>query len=53
MTLDWWSFEESVAGFFLHCIAIVGLYISATYYATKLMPRGARGTSGRAIAESQ
>ena len=35
MTLDWWNFEESVVGFFIHCIAIVGLYISLTYYAMK------------------
>ena len=28
MTLDWWNFEEAVAGFFVHCIAIAGLYIS-------------------------
>jgi hypothetical protein len=31
-TLDWWNFEESVAGFFIHCIAIAGLYIALTYY---------------------
>lgn len=35
MTLDWWNFEESVAGFFIHCIAIAGLYICLTYYAMK------------------
>ena len=32
VTLYWWNFEESVAGFFVHCIAIAGLYISLTYY---------------------
>jgi len=32
MTLDWWNFEESVAGFFVHCIAIAGLYIVLTHY---------------------
>jgi hypothetical protein len=32
MTLDWWNFEEAAAGFFLHCLAIVGLWISATHY---------------------
>ena len=37
MTLDWWNFEESVAGFFVHCIAVSGLCISVTYYATKLL----------------
>lgn len=35
VTLDWWNFEESVAGFFIHCIAIAGLYIGLTYYAMK------------------
>lgn len=35
VTLDWWNFEESVAGFFIHCIAIAGLYIFLTYYAMK------------------
>jgi hypothetical protein len=35
MTLDWWNFEESVAGFFIHCVAIAGLYIFLTYYMTK------------------
>jgi hypothetical protein len=37
VTLDWWNFDESVVGFFIHCIAIAGLYISTTYYATKLL----------------
>jgi hypothetical protein len=32
-TLDWWSFEDAVVGFFVHCLAIVGLYIAVTYYA--------------------
>lgn len=35
VTLDWWNFDESVVGFFLHCIAVAGLYIFLTYYATK------------------
>lgn len=34
-TLDWWSFEESVAGFFVHCVAVAGLYVFLTYYAVK------------------
>ncbi len=37
MSLDWWNFEESVVGFFLHCLAIVGLYATLTYYAMKLV----------------
>jgi hypothetical protein len=32
VTLDWWNFEESVAGFFIHCLAIAGLYMFLTYY---------------------
>lgn len=35
MTLDWWNFEESVLGFFIHCITIGGLYMFLTYYAVK------------------
>lgn len=35
MTLDWWNFEESVAGFFIHCIALAGLYVCLTYFAMK------------------
>jgi Na+/proline symporter len=34
-TLDWWNFEEAVLGFFIHCIAITGLYITLTYYGMK------------------
>lgn len=32
MSLEWWDFEASTAGFFLHWIAIVGLYIFLTHY---------------------
>lgn len=31
-TLDWWNFEEAVAGFFIHCAAVAGLVIVVTYY---------------------
>lgn len=37
MSLDWWNFEESVAGFFIHVGAIAGLIMSGTYYAMKLI----------------
>lgn len=37
MSLDWWSFEESVMPFFLHLMAISGLYIFITYYLIKLL----------------
>jgi hypothetical protein len=39
VTLDWWNFEESTAGFFVHCIAIAGLYIFLTYYTLKWIQR--------------
>ncbi|SDH14959.1 protein of unknown function [Bosea robiniae] len=32
MTLDWWNFEEAVAGFFIHCAAVAGLVMVITYY---------------------
>ncbi|WP_200845094.1 DUF4405 domain-containing protein [Roseomonas sp. 18066] len=32
VSLDWWNFEDSVAGFFLHCLAIAGLCIALTHY---------------------
>ncbi|MGH6862303.1 MAG: DUF4405 domain-containing protein [Phyllobacterium sp.] len=42
MTLDWWNFEESVAGFFIHCSAIAGLYIFLTYPIGKWIQGGNR-----------
>lgn len=36
MTLDWWDFEASALGFFVHCIAVSGLIISVTYYGARL-----------------
>lgn len=47
MTLDWWNFKASVAGFFGHCLAIVGLGIFVTYYTMQWvsrLPRYARKT---------
>lgn len=41
MTLDWWNFEESVIGFFVHCMAVMGLYIALTHYGLQLV-RGIR-----------
>jgi hypothetical protein len=53
MTLDWWNFEESVAGFFIHCLAIAGLYMCLTYYAMKwLQARKRRPRSAAAVAEN-
>lgn len=31
-SLDWWNFEESVPGFFGHCLAVAGLCMAVTYY---------------------
>ena len=45
VTLDWWNFEESVLGFFVHCIAIAGLYMSVTYYAVKWLQHRRKVTS--------
>lgn len=42
MTLDWWNFEESVAGFFIHCVAIAGLYLFLSYYAMKWLQKSKR-----------
>lgn len=39
MSLDWWDFGASVAGFFGHCLALAGLCISATYYAMRCVHR--------------
>ena len=53
VSLDWWNFEESVAGFFAHCIAIAGLYITLTYYTMKWLQKRKRPTaSPSAIAEN-
>ena len=32
VSLDWWHFEEAVVGFFVHCVAILGLCITLTHY---------------------
>jgi hypothetical protein len=50
MTLDWWNFEESVAGFFVHCAAIAGLVVVVTYYGLKLVQRAQPATSRTASA---
>lgn len=40
MTLDWWNFEEAVAGFFVHCAAVAGLVMVITYHGLKLIRSG-------------
>lgn len=39
-SLDWWNFEEGVAGFFIRCIAIAGLFIALTYYVMSALQTG-------------
>lgn len=46
VSLDWWNFEESAAAFFVHCVAIAGLYIALTHYGMK----GLRSIARRATA---
>lgn len=45
MSLDWWDFGTSVAGFFWHCLAFAGLCISITYYAMRYLYRGLRSAA--------
>lgn len=50
-TPDWWDFEAAAAGFFRHCVAIVGLYAALTHYAVRWIQRRKRGSaSGTAVA---
>lgn len=42
MSLDWWNFEESVAGFFGHCVAIAGLCMFLTHYTMQWLQRRQR-----------
>ncbi len=44
VTLDWWNFDESVAGFFVHCIAIVGFFVFLSYYTLKWISHSRRST---------
>lgn len=40
MSLEWWDFGASVAGFFGHCVAFAGLCIAVTHYAMRRLRRG-------------
>jgi hypothetical protein len=52
MSLDWWNFEESVAGFFGHCMAVAGLCMVLTHYTMKWLQRRKRtATVGRLAAQ--
>jgi hypothetical protein len=35
MSLDWWNFEESVFGFFAHCLLFAGALIVVAHYAAQ------------------
>lgn len=39
MTLEWWDFEASLAGFFLHWFSVMGLFAVLGYYLTWLWLR--------------
>lgn len=45
MSLDWWNFEESVAGFFAHCMAVMGLCIVVTHYTMQWLQRRQRAAA--------
>ena len=45
VTLEWWDFEVSVAGFFVHCVAVAGLYMATTYYLVQWLGRPRRKAS--------
>lgn len=47
MSLDWWNFEESVAGFFGHCTAVAGLCMFLTYYTMQWLNRRKCATAPR------
>ena len=43
LSLEWWDFETSVNTYFLHCIAIAGMYIVLTYYTANVVTGKRRG----------
>lgn len=49
MSLDWWNFEASVAGFFFHCMAIAGLCIFFTHGAMQWLQRRERLAQAKAL----
>lgn len=53
MSLDWWNFEESVAGFFGHCMAVAGLCMFLTYYAMQWLHRRQRTITARNLAATE
>ena len=49
LSLDWWNFEESVAGFFGHCVAIMGLCVVVTYYTMQWLQHRGRTVTARVL----
>lgn len=45
ISLDWWNFEASVAGFFGHCAAFMGLFMCLTHYTVQWLQRRRRTAS--------
>lgn len=45
MSLEWWDFEASAAGFFLHWMSIVGLYVFLTHYLLQWLHTRKRNTA--------
>jgi len=39
MSLDWWDFQESIIGFFLHHVAVMGLYAFLAHHAMHWVQR--------------
>ncbi|WP_343231043.1 DUF4405 domain-containing protein [Variovorax sp. WS11] len=50
MSLDWWNFEESVASFFGHCMAVMGLCMFLTYYTMRWLQRRERMAAASNVA---
>ena len=50
MSLDWWNFEESVVGFFGHCMAIAGLCMFLTHYTMQWLQRRNRTAAAGSLA---
>lgn len=50
MSLDWWNFEQSVVGFFGHCMAIAGLCMFLTHYTMQWLQHRKRTAAARHLA---
>lgn len=50
-TPDWWDFEASTVGFFLHCLAIAGLYAVVSHYIVWWTQRSKRVSIAETVAD--